>query len=284
MLLNKLHINMSKCCYIHFKPKKTNPIDDKLHLNIDGIPIKRTSTAQFLDVVIDESLSWEPHVAALRRKLGYASGVLSRIRDSVPKELHPDLYHTLFESHLTYCISVWGGASACITNKIFTSQKSCVRILFGDKMKYLEKFRTCARARPYQYQCLNVDFFQKEHTKPLFKKHSILAFKNLYTYHTFMETLKILKLRTPLSLHEMYTISTRKDTTLIVPHPSDDFISRSTKIWNTLSPKLKLLDFSFKISLAKSKLKKALLENQSGGDMITWTENNFDVDKLKSIP
>ena len=284
MLLNKLHINMSKCCYIHFKPKKTNPIDDKLHLNIDGIPIKRTSTAQFLGVVIDESLSWEPHVAALRRKLGYASGVLSRIRDSVPKELHPDLYHTLFESHLTYCISVWGGASACITNKIFTSQKSCVRILFGDKMKYLEKFRTCARARPYQYQCLNVDFFQKEHTKPLFKKHSILAFKNLYTYHTFMETLKILKLRTPLSLHEMYTISTRKDTTLIVPHPSDDFISRSTKIWNTLSPKLKLLDFSFKISLAKSKLKKALLKNQSGGDMITWTENNFDADKLKSIP
>ena len=105
-------------------------------------------------------------------------------------------------------------------------------------------------------------------------------FENLYTYHTFMETLKILKLRTPLSLHDMYIRSTRKDTTLITPFPSDDFISRSTKIWNTLTPKLKLLDFSFKISLAKSKLKKALLKNQIGGDMITWTDNNFDIKKL----
>ena len=95
-----------------------------------------------------------------------------------------------------------------------------------------------------------------------------------------METLKILKLRTPLSLYDMYIRSTRKDTTLITPFPSDDFISRSTKIWNTLTPKLKLLDFSFKISLAKSKLKKALLKNQFGGDMITWTENNFDIKKL----
>ena len=93
-----------------------------------------------------------------------------------------------------------------------------------------------------------------------------------------METLKILKLRTPLSLHDMYKIrSIRKDTTLITPFPSDNFISRSTKIWNTLTPKLKLLDFSFKISLAKSKLKRALLKNQFGGDMITWTDNNFDI-------
>ena len=110
MMHNKLHINMSKCCYIHFKPKNSNPIDNNHHLNIDGIPIRRTSTAQFLGVLIDKDLSWEPHVAALRRKLGYASGVLSRIHDSVPEELNTDLYHTLFESHLTYCISVWGGA------------------------------------------------------------------------------------------------------------------------------------------------------------------------------
>ena len=141
---NKLHINMSKCCYIHFKPK-TNSLDNCQHqLNIDGIPIKKTSTARFLGVVIDEKLSWEPHVAALRRKLGYASATLNRIRDSVPKELHHDLYHTLFESHLAYCISVWGDASSSVTKSIFTSQKHCIRILFGDKDAYLEKFRTCA--------------------------------------------------------------------------------------------------------------------------------------------
>ena len=64
---------------------------------------------------------------------------------------------------------------------------------------------------------------------------------------------------------------------------SEDFISRSTKIWNTISPKLKMLDFSFKISLAKSKLKKALLKIQCGGDMISWSDSNFDLGKLSDI-
>ena len=96
MVLNKLHINMSKCCYLHFKPKASKPVESELELNIDGFPIRKTKTTRFLGVVIDDQLSWEPHIAALRRKLNYASATLCRIRDSVPKELHTDLYHTIF--------------------------------------------------------------------------------------------------------------------------------------------------------------------------------------------
>ena len=117
-------------------------------------------------------------------------------------------------------------------------------------------------------QCLNSkqkltdEFFQKEHTKPLFTKHSILALRNLYTYHTFMEVFKILKLRTPPSLLDYFTRSLRKETTLITAFPTHDFISRSTKIWNTFAPKLKLIDYAHKISAAKSSLKSMLLKNQ----------------------
>ena len=280
MTHNKLHINMSKCCYIHFQPKSKCSENKDFSLNIDGVPIKKTSTAQFLGVIIDEKLSWEPHIAALQRKLGYASATLNQIRDSVPQDLHSDLYHTLFESHLTYCISVWGGSPINTTKKIFASQKHCVRILFGDKHAYLEKFRTCARARPYTHQVLANEFFQKEHTKPLFIKHGIMALQNLYIYHTFMEVLKILKLGVPLSLSEHFTKSLRKETTLITSFPTNDFISRSTKIWNTVAPKLKILDYSHKISSAKSSLKKSLIKIQSAGDMVHWTQNNFDMQKI----
>ena len=181
MVLNKLHINMTKCCYIHFKPKISRTTESELCLKIEGFPIKRVDNAKFLGVIIDENLSWEPHVTALRRKLNYASATLYRIRDSVPEELHRDLYHTLFESHLSYCISVWGGASSYITTKIWTAQKHCLRVLFGDKQAYLDKFKTCAKTRPFPHQTLDSDFFQLEHTKPLFKKYEILAMENLYT-------------------------------------------------------------------------------------------------------
>ena len=33
------------------------------------------------------------------------------IKDRIPPSIHKDLYHTLFESNLSYGITVWGGAS-----------------------------------------------------------------------------------------------------------------------------------------------------------------------------
>ena len=125
------------------------------------------------------------NIKALKRKLNHASATLNRIRDSVPKELHKDLYLTLFESHLTYCTSVWGDA-LFRTASIWLSQKHCVRVLFGDKKASLNKFRICARTREFDNQALDHTFFQLEHCIPLFKQQNILAFKNVYTYHTFM--------------------------------------------------------------------------------------------------
>ena len=46
MTLNKLHINMSKCCYLHFKPKASKPAESELELKIDGFPIKKDNNRQ----------------------------------------------------------------------------------------------------------------------------------------------------------------------------------------------------------------------------------------------
>ncbi|KAL5261473.1 hypothetical protein ACHWQZ_G007251 [Mnemiopsis leidyi] len=285
MVLNKLHINMTKCCYIHFKPKSSSPTNSALGLNICDFPIKRVDSTKFLGVVIDEQLSWEPHVTALRRKLSHASATLYRIRDSVPEELHKDLYFTLFESHITYCISVWGGAHKNVLANVWTAQKHCVRVLFGNKLAYIDKFKTCAKARPYLSQALDSSFFRLEHTKQLFTKNGILALENLYTYHTFMETFKILKLHTPISLYNLYHRSLRKELILIVSSsPTKDFITRSTTLWNSIAPKFKFHDFSYKISQAKCNIKNALLLLQNSGETHSWSENNFNAQKIQYRP
>ena len=94
---------------------------------------------------------------------------------------------TLFESHLSYCISVWGGAAPCHLTPIWMSQKHCIIILFGDKESYLNKFKTCTRARPVELQALSSSFYEREHAKPIFKLNNILCMYNLHTYHSFME-------------------------------------------------------------------------------------------------
>ncbi len=110
MIANKLHINMTKCCYITFKPtsKKNETNNDDLQLIIDDFNIKKVTHTKFLGITIDENLDWKQHLLDLKRKLYYALATLKRIRDCVPDQLHRDLYFTLFESHLSYGISVWG--------------------------------------------------------------------------------------------------------------------------------------------------------------------------------
>ena len=164
--------------------------------------------------------------------------------------------------------------------RLWISQKHCVRVLFGDKEAFLDKFRTAVRARPYKNQLLGEEFYQQEHTKPLFTKHKILALNNLYSYHSFMETLKILKLRDPITLHDQYTLSKRKPTLIINTNPAENFVSRSSRIWNTICPKLKLNDFSCNISTTKSTLKTALLKLQDIDDPVAWILDNFDLNKI----
>ena len=74
------------------------------------------------------------------------------MRHNIHKEYYKSLYFALFESHMTYYITVFGHANKKCVQKLFKVQKHCIRILFGDL---------------------------DEHTKPLFHKLGILAFKNL---------------------------------------------------------------------------------------------------------
>ena len=165
-------------------------------------------------------------------------------------------------------------------------QKKCIRMLFGDFEAYLDKFKTCVRARPMpkENQILGPSFYEKENTKPLFKKHKLLAVQNLYTYHCFMEIYKILKFRTPISMHSLYTISRRIDTTLITPLPTPYFIYQSAFLWNSIRPKLGLNDFSVSLGTVKANLKRTIFHNQHQHSNIEWLKSHdFDVGKLVKI-
>ena len=282
MVLNKLHVNMSKCCYIHFKPHvtKLDEEDVNIKLEIDGFQIKQCTETRFLGVIIDDKLNWEAHVKFLKRKLNYAAATLNRIKDSIPSHLHRDLYYTLFESHLSYCISAWGSAAQFRINSLWMIQKHCIRILFGDKIAYLDKKSTCARARSHEQQILGASYYKLESTKPLFKNNQILSIHNLYSYHCFTETLKILKLRQPISLFSKFNLSERKSTLLLNPLPSNDFISRSTMIWNDIAPIFKLADFSVKIGPLKKQLKNAFLLMQHRENPNDWTVEDYNTKKL----
>ena len=284
MVANKLHINTGKSCYIEFskhqKTSNSNDSSSELQLYINNLPLERVESTKFLGVTVDKYLNWDLHRARLVKKLATCSGILNRIKDNIPIKLHKDLYHTLFESHLTYGITVWGGVSESKLNPLFKVQKNCIRIMFGDKEAYLDKFKTCARTRAFDEQRLGHEFYRKEHTKPLFAKHSIMNVHNLYLYHCINDIFKILKFRTPISLFSLFNLSSRtgKETFVLTPKPSEGYIYRAGTIWNVARQKLSVLEFTTTVSHVKSSIKDIILKTQKIGDPTDWNNllNNLN--------
>ena len=285
MKANKLHINIGKCCHMYFNPRKKldrdSDTNDNFTLQIHNTIIPIVKSTKFLGVIIDDKLNWNEHITELVKKLACCTGVLNRIKDNIPTQLHKDLYHTLFESHLTYGITVWGGISHNRLLPLFRSQKKCIRILFGDKNTYLDKFKTCVRTRPFtgkDSQKLPGQFFMKEHSKPLFNSNKLLTIHNLYSYHTTTQVCGILKYRTPISLFNIFHTSQRKETLLITPHPDLVYKSNASTTWNTARRILgsQYTDFSTTYSFVKSTIKSHLFKSQAYGTKLDWIPQNYE--------
>ena len=293
MSSNLLHINMSKCCYIHFKPSNesdetcarvrpyANENDKSRAIFINGKKITKVNHTKFLGVVIDNKLSWEPHIRYLNKKLRSITGALCRIRKSVPAELYQKIYYSLFESHLAYGISVWGVALRNkASDKLFVTQKQCIRILFGNLEAYLNKLSTCARARPYGSQRLGQEFHQREHTKPIFNNLKILTVQNLFKYHCISELFKIIKFRCPYPLYEDIKISNRDSSlTIILPVKTNTFLYKASVMWNTIYKRIVRSNSGLEesVALVKCRTKTIILECQAAETKECWTDKNFEL-------
>ena len=303
MVLNQLHINVSKCCFIHFQPDlsrvkqtcaRARPFDRECQLFLNNQKLKKVQSAKFLGVVIDEALTWEAHLDYLMEKLNTCIVMIKRIKSSIPKSEYLKIYNALFMSHLSYCISCWGGIPEYKLQKIFAIQKRCIRLLFGETLNrdHREYYETCARARTIEDHYAEKNFVL-EPTKPLFNKYGILNVHNLYKYHTFMETLKILKFSTPISVHNLISLLPKTDKLrLEVPRvklniTKQNFVFKSTQIWNDMSSEIfekcspnenglivpgstKDSDLSASTAFIKSRLKSHLLSAQKLGNTLNW--------------
>ena len=166
---------------------------------------------------------------------------------------------------------------------LFSSQKRCIRLLFGKSLSYdhASYYETCARVRTYSEHMADKNY-ELEHTKPIFNTEGILTLHHLYVHRTFVELFKVQKHRLPISIYELFDMSYRSNNfSLNLPKLKLDtsrhnFLYNSSLIWNELIGKIleksdpnpnnimipgssPNSDLSASISLVKKRLKKYLL-------------------------
>ena len=178
--------------------------------------MKKVKEVKFLGVIINDELSWGPQINYLREKLISNIVIIKRIKKCIPVTEYLKLYNALFKSHISYCISRWGGISKYKLNGLFSIQKRCIRLLFGAELTFdhAEYYETCARTRTYQQHKATKNF-TLEHTRPLFIKYNLLSLHHLHINHTFIDLFKLMKLKIPISVSEIFQLSIRTSNLLV---------------------------------------------------------------------
>lgn len=219
---NKLSLNLKKTKFMLFGNRKNY---NSAQLSIDSMIIERVHQNVFLGVVIDEKISWKPHISYLRTKIAKCVGVMRRASQALDHNALVTLYHSFVMSYLNYCVEVWGNCYKTNLLPLISLQKKAIRIVH--KRKY------------------------NDHTNPLFLKSSDLKLLDLVNYKTAQIMFRASKKSLPSNIQKLFndrdahhTHNLRGSNKLYQPKVRTTLKSmcisvRGVLLWNGLAEELK---------------------------------------------
>ena len=82
-------------------------INEFITIELGSRTINSVSYVKYVGVLVDSSLTWEPHIIELSEKLARTVGMFFKIRHYVTCETLRLLYYSLFCSFISYGIPIW---------------------------------------------------------------------------------------------------------------------------------------------------------------------------------
>ena len=247
LLANKISLNCSKTELVIFH-KIGFKTDFNLKIKLNGHKLFPSDSIKYLGVHLDPTLSGKAHCKILASKLRRANGLLSKIRHYVPKRELYSLYHSLFSSHLSYGLQIWG-----------------------------QQLNSQAEIAKIQKRTLRIINFQdfRAASSPLFKSNAILKVNDIVKMKNITFIYDYVNKRLPLcfqndypKLNDMYnSIRTRNSTLgcLFIPRRKttryglQSISHKSILDWNELTKKFNCNLARLSINELKKRLKKHFL-------------------------
>ena len=137
-LLNWSHIwqmslNPKKCEFLRITNKKY-PVTSNYF--IDSSPIKEVSHSKYLGVIIDNKLSWNPHIQHITTKATQVNPFLYRNLPQCPTSVKSTCYKSMVRPIIEYASSVWDSHTTINIQKLESIQKRAARFCFNNFSKY----------------------------------------------------------------------------------------------------------------------------------------------------
>ena len=129
---NKLTLNVkkTKCLMIGSRTRLKNL--QELDLSINGQKIEFVTEFKYLGLVLDNYLSFEPHIESILKKLAPKIGAIKKTRSCMDKKIALQLYKSIIGPHLDYCDTTYMTASQESLHKLQLLQNVCCRIILRE--------------------------------------------------------------------------------------------------------------------------------------------------------
>ena len=243
---NKLSLNLTKTNYVLFIPPRLKIVDNTpasdCVLKFGDEEIVQKPNTLFLGIEIDQHLNWFAHYKNLNSKLSRAVYTLNRVKHILPTDCMKTLYYSLFHSHLTYGLLLWGpNISAELSNKVFLKQKRVIRIVHNAKYN--------------------------AHTNILFKSSKILKFTEMVEAEIVKTVYLYTKDLLPMPLMNVFSYNRTLYSTRQMNVPlkrkcnydplSKSYIAKGPRLWDDIPNDIKNCN---SIKSFCSRLKNAMLE------------------------
>lgn len=143
---NLLTLNVSKTKYIAFSPRAN--LHPPVTLNIAAhvcnptVPacsctqIQRTDKIKYLGVIIDQTLSFKPHIEILVTRLRKLIFIFRNMRHIANHQVIKMVYYALCQSLVEYCITSWGGAAKSLLIEVERAQRAILKVGRGHPFRY----------------------------------------------------------------------------------------------------------------------------------------------------
>ena len=239
---NRLSLNLEKTHFLIFTSGRRKNVHNIPSVLISNKPITQKKATKFLGIILDETLSWTPHIDFIARKIAKNIGIINRMRGILSNNILSSLYYTMIFPYFSYCNIIWGSTYNTRQSRLVMLQKRIIRII--SSVGYLA------------------------HTKPLFLKNNILTIESInifqvacFIFDFFQNNLPEVFHRYFISNYEIHNYNTRSAHNLHAPIVRTDIRKFSIKyrgpiIWNSLPPQIKVLSNK---QIFKTKLKQHLI-------------------------
>ena len=129
---NKLSMNVDKTKWLLLHPHSKRNLHPQTlpNLLIENIYIKREHVKTFLDVFIDDNLSWKQDINLVNSKISKSIYILHKSRDVLSNQCLKELYFSFIDNCVNYANIVWSSIKKNKLEHLYRFQKHAACVIY----------------------------------------------------------------------------------------------------------------------------------------------------------